>query len=100
MLGLLVMLGILVPLGVAARYLMTSTQSVGPNSVSPMTMELFIRCVMAMYTRINCLVLMLNAACMPARATFRPCFMQLLSLTALCVQLQVCGQGVAEPSAH
>ena len=43
MLGLLVVLGILVPLGVAARYLMTSTQYAGPNAVSAQTMEIYFR---------------------------------------------------------
>ena len=46
-LALLVVLGIMVPLGIAARYLMTSTRYTGPNSVMAETMDIFFRCACA-----------------------------------------------------
>ena len=46
-LALLVVLGIVMPLCVAARYLMTSTRYAGPNSVMAETMEIFFRCLPA-----------------------------------------------------
>ena len=44
MLGLLVVGGILLPLILAARYLMQSTRFAGPNAVMAETMEIFYRC--------------------------------------------------------
>ena len=43
-LGGLVLFGILLPLGVAARYLLVSHKFAGPNQVMAETMEIFLRC--------------------------------------------------------
>ena len=44
-LGGLVLFGILLPLGLAARYLLVSHKFAGPNQVMAETMDIFLRCV-------------------------------------------------------
>ena len=53
MLGLLVVGGILLPLILAARYLMQSTRFAGPNAVMAETMEIFYRCAHQLRLRLQ-----------------------------------------------